>query len=261
MNRNYSFKALLNIHRGELGLLAREFDDLYRFCKDKSKKKDALCILNNIFKWDFGNLSIDQMLVVFELTEKLCHEVYNSDARYAMEHEIFNEYTDRFGVKPVQFTVGIDTLAHLTLIRRFLMNKIELSDEDIKVLDNIKNIISHMRFGVKRDLNTFIDHLISKYKDESAILKLLICMLNHDELNRLREPEISITEMTLMVSIDIISYHDRDNIDKFVNSIHDCNVIEFVSGYNDTLVVNKDYLKLYRLLMILISYYNERANV
>lgn len=260
MDNKYRFKDYLNMYRAELGVIAREFEDLNNYCKYGDKEKEAIIVLDNILKWNFDSITCKQMRMIETLSKHLYEEMGGKYSPvYPVKEFTISEYVSKFNKEPDNFITGVNTLFWLFMLRPLINKRIQIDSDDNKLIINITNIIENMSYKFKDNLISFIECIKSRTDDDSKILTRLINLINDMDIHRFNEPDISIVEMALSVYIDIIKKYDKDNIVYILEEINNGDVSELVFKYNTELIIYPQHLKIYRLLLILLAYYEERA--
>lgn len=260
MDNNYRFKDYLNMYRAELGVLAREFEDLHKYCIYDKKEKEALIVLDNILKWNFDSITCKQMRMIEKLSKQLYEEMGGEYSPvYPIKDFAINEYVSRYNKEPDNFIAGLNILIYLSMLRSLINKRVQIDSDDNKLILNIMNIIENMRYKFKDNLFSFIECLKSRIYDDSTIVTRLINLINDMDIHRFNDPDISKVEMALSTCIDIVGKHDKNNIVDIMDGINNGNVSELVLKYNTELRIYPQHIKIYRFLLILLAYYEERA--
>lgn len=260
MDNKYRFKDYLNMYRAELGVIAREFEDLNNYCKYGYKEKEAIIVLDNILKWNFDSITCKQMRMIEKLSKQLYEEMGGKYSPvYPIKEFAIGEYVSRYNKDPDNFITGLNTLFYLSMLRPLINKRIQIDADDNKLILNIMNIIENMNYKFKDNLFSFINCIKSKIDDDSTIVNRLINLINDMDIHRFTEPDISMVEMALSTYIDIVKKHDRNNIVDIIEEINNGDVSELVLKYNTELSIYPQHMKIYRLLLILLAYYEERA--
>lgn len=260
MDNKYRFRDYLNMYRAELGVLAREFEDLHKYCTYDKKEKEALIVLDNILKWNFDNTTCKQMRMIEMLSKQLYNEIGGEYSPiYPIKEFAISEYVSRYTKDPDNFITGVNILFYLSMLRPLINKRIQIDSDDNKLILNIMNIIENMRYKFKDNLFSFIDCIKSRIYDDSTIVTRLINLINDMDIHRFNELDISKVEMALSAYIDIVEKHDKNNIVDIMEEINNGDVSELVLKYNTELRIYPQHMKIYRFLLILLTYYEERA--
>lgn len=260
MDNKYRFTDYLNMYRAELGVIAREFEYLHKYCKYDKKEKEALILLDNILKWNFDNITCKQMRMIENLSKQLYEEMGGKYSPvYPVRDFSISQYVSKFNKEPDNFITGINILIWLFMLRPLINKKIQIDGDDNKLIVNIMNITENMEYRFKDNLFSFINSIKSKIDDDSVIVTRLINLINDMDIHRFTEPDISMVEMALSTYIDIVKKHDRNNIVDIIEKINTGDVSELVLKYNTELSIYPQHVKIYRLLLILLMYYEGRA--
>lgn len=260
MDNKYRFKDYLNMYRAELGVIAREFEDLNNYCKYGDKEKEAIIVLDNILKWNFDSITCKQMRMIENLSKQLYEEMGGKYSPvYPVRDFSISQYVSKFNKEPDNFITGINTLIWLFMLRPLINKKIQIDGDDNKLIVNIMNITENMEYRFKDNLFSFINSIKSKIDDDSVIVTRLINLINDMDIHRFTEPDISMVEMALSTYIDIVKKHDRNNIVDILEEINNGDVSKLVLKYNTELRIYPQHMKIYRLLLILLMYYEGRA--
>ena len=200
------------------------------------------------------------MRMIEQLSRQLFEEMGGLNLHVHPITEVsINEYQHRFDKDPDNFIFGTNALIWLIMLRPLINKRIRINEEDIKLISDIMHIVEKMSCKFKGSLYFFIACIRSRTDDDSMVVTRLINLINDMDIYSFKEPDISIVEMALSVYIDIIKKYDKDNIVYILEEINNGDVSELVLKYNTELRIYPQHMKIYRLLLILLAYYEERA--
>lgn len=260
MDNKYRFKDYLNMYRAELGVIAREFEELNNYCKYGNKEKEAIMVLDNILKWNFDSFTCKQIRMIETLSKQLYEEMGGTYSPiYPIRDFSISQYVSKFNKEPDNFIAGLNTLIWLFMLRPLINKRIQIDVDDNNLIVIIMNIMDNMKYKFKDNLFSFIDSIKSNIDDDSMIATHLINLINDMDIHRFNEPDISKVEIALSAYINIVKKHDNDNIVDIIEEINNADVSELVLKYNTELRIYPQHVKIYRFLLILLAYYEERV--